>query len=204
MKRGFTLFEMIVAIGVFSIIVVISLGSVLTISNAQKKAASFRVVQDNLNFALETMAKSIRVGFDYYCYDDPTPASNPLIGDYDYSDPNDCSINNSTGGNVFIFKAIDEDGSETTKAYRINKTQNGTRIEAASSETDDSETDDFIPLTGNDIEITRGVFYVSGSGSGDPEQPRVTIVLTGTAGKAGKIQSEANVQTTISQRQPDS
>ena len=194
MKRGFTLFEMIVAIGVFSIIVVISLGSVLTISSSQKKAASFRAVQDNLNFALETMAKSIRVGFDYYCYDDLNPDSNLSISNYNYNGPNDCSINNSVGGNVFIFKAIDVNGLQITKGYRIN----GTRIEVDSS----NDAGGFIPLTGNDVEIVNGRFYVTGA---EPDkQPMVIIILTGVAGEQGKIQSEAKLQITISQRQIDS
>lgn len=189
MKRGFTLFEMIVAIGVFSIIVVISLGSFLTITNAQKKAVSFRAVQDNLNFALEMMSKSIRVGFNYSCLDDTTMPSQ--LSDYTYN-ISDCS----SGGNVFIFQAIDKNGSQITKAYRIN----GKQIETASPETNNY----FIPLTSNDVEITKGSFYVDGAPSSDGKQPRVTIVLTGAAGKAGKIQSEARLQTTISQRKLDS
>lgn len=197
MKKGFTLFEMIVAIGVFSIIVVITLGSVLTISNSQKKAASFRTVQDNLNFALEMMSKSIRVGYSYHCEWDDVPQADDTIAKYG-SEPQDCSIG-SGGGNVFVF--TNSEGKKT--AYRFNFNVNNVnkpRLEVASEETGNV----FTPLTSNDVEITQGRFYVKGSEAGNGEQPRLTIILTGAAGRAGKIQSEARLQTTISQRRLDS
>jgi prepilin-type N-terminal cleavage/methylation domain-containing protein len=62
---GFTLLEMVVALAVFSTVIAISLSSLLSLSDAQKKAVSFRNTQDNLNFALEKMARAIRTGSSY-------------------------------------------------------------------------------------------------------------------------------------------
>lgn len=65
-KGGFTLIEMMVAVSVFIVIITISLTSILNVSNVQRKITSFRAVNDNLNFAIEKMAREIRTG-DAYC-----------------------------------------------------------------------------------------------------------------------------------------
>jgi len=65
--RGFTLVEMIVAVSIFTIVVFVSVGALLAIADANRKANALRTVMDNLNFAMESMARSIRTGDDYSC-----------------------------------------------------------------------------------------------------------------------------------------
>lgn len=65
MNKGFTLIEMIVAVGVFTVAITISLASFLNISAIQKKAEAFRAVNNNLNFALESMVREIKTGWEY-------------------------------------------------------------------------------------------------------------------------------------------
>ncbi len=65
MKRGFTLIEMIVAVGVFTITITIILASFLNITDIQRKTAAIRTINDNLNFSLETMMREIRSGTSY-------------------------------------------------------------------------------------------------------------------------------------------
>jgi len=67
MKDGFTLIEMIVAVSLFTVVIFVSIGALLTISDASRKANSIRSVMDNLNFAIESMSRSIRTGTDYAC-----------------------------------------------------------------------------------------------------------------------------------------
>ena len=64
-REGFTLIEMIVAVAIFAVVITISLGSFLNISDIQKKAMAFRAVNDNLNFAVEIMAREMRTGTGY-------------------------------------------------------------------------------------------------------------------------------------------
>ena len=66
-NQGFTLIEMIVAVSLFTIVIFVSIGALLTISDASRKANSLRAVMDNLNFAIESMSRSIRTGTDYTC-----------------------------------------------------------------------------------------------------------------------------------------
>jgi prepilin-type N-terminal cleavage/methylation domain-containing protein len=66
-QQGFTLIEMIVSIFIFSIVMVIATGSLVTILGANRKAQAVKTVMNNLNFALDSMTRAIRVGTDYDC-----------------------------------------------------------------------------------------------------------------------------------------
>jgi prepilin-type N-terminal cleavage/methylation domain-containing protein len=65
--RGFTLVEMIVSVAIFATVVLIAVGALLSIIDANKKANSLRVVMENLNFAVESIARDIRTGSQYSC-----------------------------------------------------------------------------------------------------------------------------------------
>lgn len=65
MKQGFTLIEMIVAVGVFAVAITISLATYLNITDIQKKAGAIRAINDNLNFSLEIMMRDIRGSYNY-------------------------------------------------------------------------------------------------------------------------------------------
>ncbi|MFA4890508.1 MAG: type II secretion system protein [Candidatus Paceibacterota bacterium] len=64
-QRGFTLIEIIVAIGIFTAVITMALATFLNISNIQRKAGALRAINDNLNFALEVMSRDIRTGKSY-------------------------------------------------------------------------------------------------------------------------------------------
>ena len=66
-KKGFTLVEMIVAVGLFTIVTLVVIGALLSIVDANRKAKSLQSVMNNLNFALESMVRTIRTGSDYQC-----------------------------------------------------------------------------------------------------------------------------------------
>ena len=59
------LLEMIVSVGLFSVVMTIGMVSLLNIVNANKRAQSFKIVANNLNLALESMSRDIRFGYDY-------------------------------------------------------------------------------------------------------------------------------------------
>lgn len=64
-NNGFTLIELMVALGVFMVVMTITLSAFLNIIDIQKKTEAFRKVNDNLNFAMETMMREIREGKNY-------------------------------------------------------------------------------------------------------------------------------------------
>ena len=64
-NRGFTLLEMIISIGIFSTIVIASIGITIGISNAQIKASSVQAAQDNIRFSVKLMTREMRTGSQY-------------------------------------------------------------------------------------------------------------------------------------------
>ncbi|PJE73761.1 MAG: hypothetical protein COV02_00920, partial [Candidatus Terrybacteria bacterium CG10_big_fil_rev_8_21_14_0_10_41_10] len=67
LNAGFTLIELIVALGLFAVVMTISVGAFLNISDIQKKSESLRNVSDNMSFTIEMMTRDIREGYDYSC-----------------------------------------------------------------------------------------------------------------------------------------
>lgn len=61
-KKAFTLIELMVSVALFSIVVMISMTAILSVVDSTKKAQSMKSVMNNLNFALETMTRSIKTG----------------------------------------------------------------------------------------------------------------------------------------------
>lgn len=65
--RGFTLVELIVAIGLFAVVMTIAAGAYLLMLNQNRQAESVATGINNLSFALESMSRNIRTGSDYDC-----------------------------------------------------------------------------------------------------------------------------------------
>lgn len=63
--RGYTLIELIVAVGLFALIMTLASGAYLLMVGINRQAQSVATGIDNLSFALETMTRGIRTGTDY-------------------------------------------------------------------------------------------------------------------------------------------
>ena len=64
-QQGFTLLEMIISIGIFSVVVVAAIGITIGVSNAHLKAANTQATQDNIRFSVELITKEMRTGSAY-------------------------------------------------------------------------------------------------------------------------------------------
>ena len=178
MKRkhaGFTLLEMIASLGVFSVVIVIFSSTFLHLLNAERKTQIAATVQDNLRFALETMAKDIRTGTVYYVDNPDTDSTvfgftntngasikyclNGLCGN-----TNPCSVNRCIGRVV-----ISEEGAEG----------------------------EFLPITSDQITIDKLRFYLKQDVSAI--QPSVIIAISARA-TIQNIETRLNVETLVSQR----
>lgn len=69
-NKGFSLIELIVALGIFTSIVTVLLGALIVTMNSAKQSRALRTAMDNVNFAMESMSRSIRMGTNYYCVQD--------------------------------------------------------------------------------------------------------------------------------------
>ena len=189
-ERGFTLVELIVSIGLFSIVMLVSVGALLALTGANRKAQALQSVMNNLNIALDGMVRSIRMGSYYHC-DTNTPS--------DISVAKDCAID---GGSLIAFKPFCDENCDQSNRWvyyydvsdkRIYKSEQGGANPVA--------------LTSSEITMDNMRFYVAGTAtgnSGDTEQPKVVITLTGTADATNaKTKTTFNIQATAVQRQLD-
>ncbi len=179
---GFTLIETMVAISIFTIVVTIGLGALLQINGAYSKSRLTRSAMDNLNFALESMTREIRIGSTYHCG----------VGVLDV--PADCAAPEST----FTFEQFGGDSTTIDDQLTYALEMNGNTGRLISNSVRDGKG----YLTSPDIDIESFQFYVSGSGKGDNLQPSALIILRGKV-TSGKQSSEFTIQTTVSQRMLD-
>ncbi|MEK7531417.1 MAG: type II secretion system protein [Patescibacteria group bacterium] len=178
-KAGFTLVEMIVSVGLFTAVSFIATGSLLSIVLVNKKVQAQQAVMNNLNFALESMTRDIRVGKAYHC------------GGGTFTDPQDCS----GGGDYFSFLS-----AENAQQYVYRLEPGGSVIEKS---TEGGVLGSYTDLTAEEIHINSLSFVVKGSALGDGIQPSVLIALSGYAFIESQSRPEKvdfSLQTTVSQR----
>jgi len=190
-KRGFTIIELIVSIGLFIVVSIVGVGALLSIVGVNKKPQAVKSVINNISFAVEGMSKTLRVGTTYHC--------EQVVRQFvpsDLNTPRDCA----SGGNFLAFEASggEEANSNDQIIYRLNENQ----IERS---TDGGST--FVGVTAPEVQITADTglrFYVLGTGVSDNLQPRVIITVGGVVNLSDKTKTDFNIQTSVSQRKVDS
>ncbi|MBI2052846.1 MAG: prepilin-type N-terminal cleavage/methylation domain-containing protein [Candidatus Ryanbacteria bacterium] len=184
MKKGFTLLEIIVAVALFAVVATSAVASLLAINGAQKKAVFMQINQDNIRFALESMAREIRTGTEYRT---------------NCSSNNECfSFINSNQHRIFIQRSMDPAicGGTLGSVGCVVRCDNELvfcNVGASPSP--------YQPVTAPEVSISSLKFYAAGEDlyPDDNAQARVTIVLVATTpGLSGPFQSTLSLQTTIS------
>lgn len=182
-KRAFTLIELLIAAAIFSIIALFATGSLVSVFNSNRKATSLQNVMTNLNFTFEEMSREIRYGETYHC---GTTGS--------INQPRNCA-----SGDTYLSFKFDEDeffGAEQVEYEIFSK---GGGLYGLRRNVDSGGWDELIS---GDVDITYGRFYVTGAGTGDGLQPKVTIVIHAKAG-TGNTETEFTLQTTLVQRKEE-
>jgi prepilin-type N-terminal cleavage/methylation domain-containing protein len=68
-NNGYTLIELIVAVGLFALVMTLASGAYIMMIGLTERAQGTATGIDNLSFALETMTRTIRTGTNYSCND---------------------------------------------------------------------------------------------------------------------------------------
>lgn len=186
-SRAFTLIEMMVAVSIFSIVMLISTGAISSIIGANKKAHAVKSVMTNLNFALESMSRDIRIGSGYSCGGAAGSKVNCASGGDSFSFYANRDVNGSGGVDNSDTVMYTRVGSRIEKQLLIDAGAGGSLVSS--------------PITASEIQVTNMKFYVTGAESGG-DQPRVLIVIQGYSGTS-TTRSDFNIQTTVSQRAGD-
>lgn len=180
-EQGFTLVELIVSMGLFIVVVFGTTSAILTMLDASRKAQAMRTAMEGLGFALDDIARSVRVGGNYECIS----GSSEAIGDPIF----DASGTSCPGVKIKIDAGV--------VAYYIE----GTAIKKTFSPTVGSGYSGLV-LTPPELTVESGSFFdIIGDQTSD--QPRILINLVGTGGDKPGFQSQFHIQTVVTARLPN-
>ena len=180
--RGFSLVEMLVSVALFSVIMVIAVGIIVTVLNTNKHVRSTSIAMGNIDAVMEKIFREASVGSYYHC---------------------------GTGGNIdkafncpvgtlfltgFAFEGVggDKDSKDDQIIYRLNSTESALEVSR------DGGTS-FERLTDKNIIIDNFNVNVMGNSS-NTKQPAVFIGMRGYIKKGEDDKTTFAVQTMISER----
>lgn len=172
-KRGYSLLELIVSLGLFSMVMVVAMGAYLTLISLDRQARAGNQLASSLSFAVESMARSMRTGSEYAC------------------NANGSAPNCAGGGTSVSF--LDAQGQTITYLLRSDGSIGQCTGGLCTSST-------ALPLTDRRITVSSLKFFVRGVGTGDSTQPQVTFSLSGTMRTDAGETTSFSVQTSASQR----
>lgn len=184
---GFTLVELMVSLTIFSIVMLISTGTLLVLINVNAKAQALYSSTTNLSFALDSMTREMRTGYYYYCSsggDLPNP---------------DVKGNCTTSTNALIAFMRDKDAWQV--GYRFNNGRIEQRINNPTSSTGDIS---WTPITSQDVTIeTFSVAVANSASMTEEKQPTIDIHVTGKVTNGLDTDTKFNIQTHIVERKLD-
>lgn len=201
---GFTLIEALVALGIFSVVVVSCSGVILSIISSNKQNQSVSSVVNNLNYSIESMVRDIKTGYKYQCDYDIDSGTNATLDTYKES-LSTC-VGSMPTNSITLISTIT--GKEQIVRYEMAGFGEDVYIQKTLYDENGGAPVQY-PLTdARNISITTLRFVVTTPsplipGGGTVGQPSVFLILSGTA-KVNKINiSDFFIQTYISQRLPN-
>ncbi len=187
-SSGFSLIELMVSLTVFSITMVISIGTLLIFIDLNAKAQALYSSTTNISFMLDSMTRDIRTGYHYYCALNPTSTGFPNA-----TETRDCA----NGNYITFFREQDD----ARRAYKLVTTNGRGEIQQYIVGTG------WVKATSDDINVTSFVLTVVNSspngGGSEVKQPVVTITIKGELSNGLDTPTQFNIQTRIVERRLD-
>ena len=177
------------------VIVTIGIGSVLAAIQQHHTSQNTRTVMDNLNFAMEDMARNIRLGTNVRCITDPSE-SVPVTDIDGNVVPQDCA---TTSYNKIALD--DQNGNPVV--YVISQPVGATPSQIYKQKGLDPAAVQLVSPPEVSMDFAKSGFTVRGSLPGDGGQPSVLIRLAGTIAYEG-VKSTFAIETTVALRNLDS
>jgi prepilin-type N-terminal cleavage/methylation domain-containing protein len=177
-QKGFTLVELIVAVGLFTVVMFISTGALLSIVNLNKKAQAQQSVINNLSSTMESMVRNIRTGTSYHCLVGATYKEGDNYLATGNVNPTDCPA--AAPGNLLAFKSDDTTNAvlpNPVVVYTIDPNTN-TVIRCREQP---AGTCIFVAISAPEIKIDFLSFDVQGTDPTDKIQASARINLSGYA-----------------------
>lgn len=188
LSKGFTLVEIIVSIGIFSMVVTVAVSALIVLNNASREARAIRATMDNANSAVESVTRLARMGFQF-----DAGCTKGVLTSQTTNAMLDVG-NSSSGADCLAFYAPDKAGTGISRyMFRMNGARMERSLDRGGS---------WLPMTAPEVEITRLKFYVNGS-DGNNNQPFITLVMKGMI-TSTKVPLPFSVQASVTPRTPNS
>lgn len=194
LQSGFTLIELMVSIAIFTIVVVAVIGSVYTANASARKVQATETVLNNVNFALESIARTIRTGTIVSCTADTVIVAS-LAPDNVSGYPN-CNTQNQDGF-IVVHNTL---GTESFVKYYFgddDSVQKQTLAVVGGVPT--GSWSEPIAITAPSVSVKSIRFNFVGLAAGSTHQRGASINISGLA-KTEKDSTPFAIQTFVSQR----
>ena len=192
-SAGYTLVEILVALGLFMIVVSMAITALSMATNANKVAQANRRITDSLDFTMEEIVRNVRKGETYNCGSATDLTAQIAAKNDGIGSPRNCaegtylSFEESTGD-------ISLPGDQII--YRLD-----IDLDHVEKSTDGGNS--WFRLTEPEVSVTNLKFYVTGASPNDGVQAKIRIILQALT-KANPLTTTVfNVQTTVTQRSTD-
>ena len=203
-QNGFTLVEVMVAVGLFVVVAITSVTAVLSVTATHKRTREYRQALDTVNFLIEDMARNIRLGSNYHCNENiQADIEASTISDLDK--PEDCP----GGSSALSFEGQNGDSGDNADqvAYMVGVKESAGLTILKKNQDSATALHQILPENVS-IDTAGTSFTVIGSlpfpaTAGDPDtdqiQPRVIIKISGNVMYKGEL-IPFHVQTSVTQR----
>jgi prepilin-type N-terminal cleavage/methylation domain-containing protein len=202
-KSGFTLIETLVSLALFSIVLVIVGGTIVSIIDINKRNQLISAVVNNLNYSIDSMVRDIKTGYLYKCN---YTESFTMKGLKDSLNKGEDSCDNDKG--LTLISTIS--GVDTVVNYKWKTVEGGNGyLEKTVYENETGVASAYSITDKNNVNIESVKFTVTNPDALDCDdtdgeceygQPAVFVVIKGKAGNQTIEVSRFYVQTFISQR----
>ncbi len=163
---------MVVAVGIFSIVMLTATGAYLSLIRLDRHARATNDVANNLAFAVDSMARAMRTGTGYTC----TPAGG--------------ANGNNWNGTCTQFSFNDSETPARPVVYSLSNGRVMASVGGAAA----------TPLTDPRIFINGLTFYLRGVGTGDGAQPNVLFTIRGEMATGPTASTTFTIQGGATQR----
>lgn len=199
-KKGFTLIETLVSLALFSVVLVISGGTIVSVIDINKRNQAISSVVNNLNYSIDSMIRDIKTGYLYKC---------DYGGTFTIAALKTASVvkNKTCDNSLTLISTIS--GIETVVQYSlVESSGQNSYIEKKVYPVSGGVESSYSITDKNNVNIESLKFLVKNpdaldctpTASCDYGQPSVAVVIKGKAGNQNIEVSNFYVQTFISQR----
>ena len=180
-KKGFSLVEMLVSVALFSVVMIIAIGIIMTILNANNHVRATSIAMANIDAVMEKIFREASVGSYYHC---------GTIGNID-------DAFNCPGGDpltAFVFEGVggDETSSDNQIIYRLNSDSSFLEMSRDGGANYERLTDGNTIIDEFNVNVLGNV--------DDTKQPAVFIDMRGYIKKGVDSKTTFALQTMISER----